>query len=114
VQVALDFAKQQGDTLVMITADHGQAAQIVPNGSMFDVYGVPVASPGFTARIETPEGGVLSINYATNDFSYEEHTGVNVPFFANQQVKNAQGEDMITALIKQPDVFEISKTFLGL
>jgi len=114
VQVALDFAQQQGDTLVMITADHGQAAQIVPNGSMFDVYGVPVASPGFTARIETPEGGVLSINYATNDFSYEEHTGVNVPFFANQQVQNAQGEDMITALIKQPDVFEISKRFLGL
>jgi alkaline phosphatase len=114
VQVALNFAKQHKDTLVMITADHGQAAQIVPNGSLFDAYGVPVASPGYVARIKTPEGGVMSINYATNDFSYEEHTGVNVPLFANQQVMDSRGEKMIIPLIKQTDIFDISKTFLGL
>ncbi len=114
VQVALDFAKDNKDTLILITADHGQAAQIVPNGSLFDVYGVPIGTPGAVARIETPEGGIMAVNYATNEFGYEEHTGVNVPLFANRQVQNKQGQDLILPMVQQPDIFEISKAYLGL
>ena len=114
VDVALEFAKEQPDTLILITADHGQAAQVVPNGSLFDVYGVPVATPGAVARILTPEGGVMAINYATNTFNSEEHTGVNVPLFANKNVLNRKGEPMITGLIQQRDIFEISTQYLGL
>ena len=114
VQVALNYAKQQGNTLVMITADHGQAAQIVPDGSLFSAFGAPIATPGFLARIETREGGVMAMNYATNDFSHEEHTGVNVPFFANKQVKDKAGKDLIKPMLRQTDVFHISKKHLGL
>lgn len=114
VQVALDFAKENKDTLIMITADHGQAAQIIPNGSMFNVYGVPVATPGAIARIKTPEGATMAINYATNEFSYEEHTGVNVPLFANKNVKDKNGKNLISSLIQQKDIFTISKQYLGL
>jgi len=114
VQVALDFAKQQGNTLVMITADHGQAAQIVPDGSLFSAFGAPIATPGLLARIETREGGVMAMNYATNEFSHEEHTGVNVPFFANKQVKDKAGVNLIKPMLKQTDVFNISKKHLGL
>ena len=114
VQVALNYAKQQGNTLVMITADHGQAAQIVPDGSLFSAFGAPIATPGFLARIETREGGVMAMNYATNDFSHEEHTGVNVPLFANKQVKDKAGEDLINPMLHQTDVFNISKKYLGL
>ena len=87
VQVALDFANQNENTLILITADHGQAAQIIPHASMFNAYGVPVATPGAVARIRTPEGSLMGINYATNEFSYEEHTGVNGRLFAYKNVK---------------------------
>lgn len=114
VQVALDFAKLNTDTLILITADHGQAAQIIPHASMYNVYGVPVATPGAIARIRTPEGSIMGINYATNEFNYEEHTGVNVPLFANKNIKDQNGKDMITGLIQQKDIFTISKMYLGL
>jgi alkaline phosphatase len=113
VEVALAFAKDHPDTLVMVTADHAQAAQIVPNGSMFDVYGVPIASPGHIARIRTKEGGVMVINYATNLFDGEEHTGASVPLFANQQVVKDNG-DLIKPFLHQKEIFNITKTFLGL
>ena len=114
VQVALDFAKLNTDTLILITADHGQAAQIIPHASMYNVYGVPVATPGAIARIRTPEGSIMGINYATNEFNYEEHTGVNVPLFANKNIKDQNGKDMMTGLIQQKDIFTISKMYLGL
>jgi len=114
VQLALDFAKDNPDTLILVTADHGQAAQIIPNGSMFNAYGVPISTPGAIARLQTPEGGVMAINYATNEFSHEEHTGVNVPLFANQNVKDKNGEDLIKPLIQQRDIFSLVKTYLEL
>jgi alkaline phosphatase len=114
VQVALDFAKINKNTLILITADHGQAAQIIPNGSMFSAYGVPIATPGAIARIKTPEGGTMGINYATNESSYEEHTGVNVPLFANKNVQDKDGNNLISSLVQQRDIFTITKTYLGL
>jgi alkaline phosphatase len=114
VEVALDFANNNKNTLILITADHGQAAQIIPNGSMFSAYGVPIATPGAIARINTPEGGTMGINYATNESSYEQHTGVNVPLFANKNVQDKDGNNLISSLIQQRDIFTITKTYLGL
>lgn len=112
VELALNFAKKNPDTLILVTADHGQAAQIIPNGSMFNAYGVPISTPGAIARIQTPEGGVMAINYATNEFSHEEHTGVNVPLFANQNIKGENGDNLIKPLIQQRDIFTLVRTYL--
>lgn len=114
VQVALDYAKNNEDTLILITADHGQAAQIIPHASMYNVYGVPVSTPGAIARIRTPEGSVMGVNYATNEFNYEEHTGVNVPLFANKNINDKDGNRMIKGLIQQREIFDITKAYLGL
>jgi alkaline phosphatase len=104
---ALEFAEQHADTLVLVTADHGHAAQLVPATSLFDAFGVPVFTPGKLARIQTPEGSILAVNYATNNFPYEEHTGVNVPLLAN-----AAGMGVVPPMVTQPDIFTIMSRFL--
>lgn len=109
VQAALSFAETQTNTLVMITADHGQAAQIIPDKSLFAAVGVPIYTPGHVARIITPEGSIMAVNYATNDFPYEEHTGVNVPLFANKV-----GQDFIPRMIKQTDIYHLMAAYLGI
>jgi alkaline phosphatase len=106
---ALAFADQHPNTLVLVTADHAQAAQIIPNGSMFSEYPIPVYTPGKLARIITPEGSVLAVNYATNNFPYEEHTGANVPLFAN-----SEGVGIVPTFIQQRDIFTISRDYLRL
>ncbi|NNL57802.1 MAG: alkaline phosphatase [Pseudomonadales bacterium] len=80
---ALAFAEKNPNTLVLVTADHGQAAQLVPAESLFNYFGVPINTPGKIARLHTIDNAIMVINYATNDFSMEEHTGVSVPVLSN-------------------------------
>lgn len=103
---ALAFAEDNPETLILVTADHGQAAQLVPSTSIFDRYGVPVYTPGRVARILTDEGAILAVNYATNSFLYEEHTGANVPLFANSEGKG------IPSMVTQPQIYEIMHAYL--
>lgn len=107
LQVALDFAARQSGTLVLVTADHGQAAQLVPDSSLFDVFGVPVYTPGHLARLSTRQGAVLAVNYATNDFQMEEHTGVNVPLFGNEQARG-----LLTPMVAQREIFGLIRGYL--
>jgi alkaline phosphatase len=107
LKIALDFAAAQPDTLILVTADHGQAAQIIPNNSLFNGYGIPVYTPGRLQRLITPEGAIMAMNYATNDFQAEEHTGVNIPIFANEQ-----GRDLVPAFMMQSDIYGLIKRYL--
>jgi alkaline phosphatase len=104
---ALAFAQANPDTLILVTADHAQAAQMIPETSLFAAFGIPVYSPGQIARIRTPEGAVMAVNYATNNFSYEEHSGVNVPVFAN-----SEGLGRVPTMLTQPQLFEIIRDYL--
>ena len=47
VQVALEFAKADGRTSVIVTADHAHTGQIIGNGAR---------APGLTAALNTREG----------------------------------------------------------
>lgn len=107
--VALRYAAIHPDTLVIVTADHAQAAQIVPEPSLFESAPIPVYSPGKVARINTPEGGVMRINYATNNFVSEEHTGANVPLFAN----SPKGV-VIPTFMRQRDLYALMVNYLNL
>lgn len=109
LQTALEFAEQEPDTLILVTADHGQAAQLVADVSLYAGGGVAVYSPGHIARIVTPEGQIMGINYATNNFFYEEHTGVNVPLYGNDQ-----GVGRIAPMVTQPEIFNIMADYLRL
>lgn len=83
---ARKFAATHPSTAIIVTADHAQAAQILPEPTLYSNYPIPIYSPGLTARIRTPEGGMMRINYATNNGFSEEHTGANVPLFANEVI----------------------------
>jgi hypothetical protein len=51
----------------------------------------------------------MAINYATSTFMMEEHTGANVPLFGN-----AESLGLVPPFVRQPQLFEISRDYLGL
>ncbi len=106
---ALAFAASHPNTLVMVTADHAQAAQLIPYVSLFAEFPIPIYTPGKLARIRTPEGGEMAVNYATNNFAMEEHTGAAVPLFGNSE---AIGR--IPPFVRQADIFTLTREYLGL
>jgi alkaline phosphatase len=113
VQAALDYAAEHPDTLIMVASDHGHAGQVIPYPSLFDSLGMaggqPIYSPGKFAVVETPEGGVMGVNYATNNGFAEEHTGTDVPIFGQ-----GPGASELDGLIDQTDVFEIIRRAMEL
>ena len=107
LSLSLDFAAEQRNTAIIVTADHAQAAQILPEPSLYSDYPIPIYSPGLTARVITPEGGIMRINYATNTGFSEEHTGANVPLFANEV-----GGLWLKPFLRQREVHDAMSAFL--
>ena len=58
--LAMNFADSHPVTAIIVTADHAQAAQILPEPSLYARYPIPLYSPGRTARVRTP-GGMLRL-----------------------------------------------------
>ncbi len=92
VKVALDFAKKDGHTTVIVTADHAHTSQIVEAGS---------TTPGLTTNLLTNEGSPLTINYATAAAGgSQQHTGSQLRIAAyGPQAANVVG------LTDQTDLF---------
>ena len=108
LKLVLEYAAAHPETLVLVTADHSQAAQLVPETSW--LAGLNAASPGYFARVRTPEGGIMGVNYATNDSEVQEdHTGADVPLLAYGTAAKE-----IPATVRQTDIFRIMMRHLGL
>lgn len=69
VQKALEFAAKDGNTLVVVTADHAHSSQIIANGSK---------APGLTQELKTLEGGLMTISYGNAEESDQGHTGTQL------------------------------------
>ena len=109
LESALKFSGSNPNTLILVTADHGHAAQIIPDKSLFNQFGAPVFTPGHVVRLITPEGAGMAINYATNGFFAEEHTGTQVPLLANDV-----GIGKIPGMVTQPEIYSLMTEHLGL
>lgn len=69
VQVALKFAKAQGNTLVIVTADHAHSSQIIyPDAK----------APGLTQGLLTHDGAKMSISYGNSEAGSMGHTGTQL------------------------------------
>ena len=107
--VSLEYAKTNPETLIIVTADHAHAAQIVPEPSLYRNAPVPIYSPGRIARIETREGHVMRVNYATNNMNSEEHTGAHVPLYGNDIAGS-----VINPFMTQRDLYHAMMNYLEL
>lgn len=101
VQVALDFAKRDGNTLVIVTADHAHATQIVyPDAH----------TPGFSQAVITADGAPMSINYGNSlDIDDAGHTGTQLRVAAY-----GPGALRVVGLTDQTDIFFTIRDTLGL
>ncbi|MGH7885101.1 MAG: alkaline phosphatase [Thermodesulfobacteriota bacterium] len=87
VHVALEFAENNPDTLVIVSADHAHTSQIIPNPTETD------HSPGAYSTLITADGVEMTVNYATNLFGRpQSHTGSQVRIAAQgPQAANVVG-----------------------
>ncbi len=69
VQKALEFARKDGNTLVIVTADHAHASQIIPNETK---------APGLTESLVTKDDAVMTVSYGNSDEEAQEHTGAQL------------------------------------
>jgi len=108
VKVAVEYAALHPETLILVTADHSQAAQLVsPEGHFLPLN---FASPGYFSRLKTPEGGIMGINYATNDSPIMEyHTGAQIPLFAY-----GPSVGSLPAFMQQTEIFGVMTEHLEL
>lgn len=105
VQVALNFAKKDGNTLVIVTADHAHSCQIVyPDAK----------APGLTLAVMTADGVPMTVSYGNsevveNGIPDQGHTGTQLrvaaygPHAAN-----------VTGLTDQTDLFFTITNALGI
>lgn len=124
VAAALEFAKKDGNTLVIATADHGHSSQIVENVTEDDLRGtaeeakLPIERvrdlvyPGLTSTLTTADGAVMTVSYGTSSdaASFDEtHTGTQVRI-AGYGPRAAN----VVALTDQTDLFVTMTDALGL
>lgn len=101
VGVALDFARDNPDTLVILTGDHAHTSQIV---------GADQEVPGFASKLTTADGAVMQVSYGTGTTATgQSHTGSQIRVAAQgPQAANVVG------VIDQTDVFDIMRRALKL
>ena len=100
VQKALEFAKKEGNTLVIVTADHAHSSQIIPPETK---------APGLTQALNTNDGAVMVMSYGNSEEESMEHTGTQLRIAAyGPHAANVVG------LTDQTDLYYTMKAALGL
>lgn len=69
VQKALAFARADGNTLVIVTADHAHASQIVA---------ADAKAPGLTQKLTTKDGAPMTLSYGNSEEESQGHTGTQL------------------------------------
>lgn len=100
VQIALQFAQKDGNTLVIVTADHAHASQIVYPETK---------APGLTQAVMTKDGVPMAISYGNSEDESMGHTGTQLRIAAYGPYAGD-----IVGLTDQTDLFFTMKRALGI
>lgn len=112
IKEALDFAKQDGDTLIVVTADHAHTAEIVPDGE---------ESVSAITRLESPKdgGAIMSVGFGTQPWTTDadgkfkagsmQHTGTQVRIAGF-----GPGSENVNGQLDQTDAFYVMANALRL
>jgi alkaline phosphatase len=124
VQKALEFAEADGETLVLVTADHAHTSQIVAPVSEEDIEGIAEDAgvsveearasvyPGLSRNLTTKDGSEMTVAYATSDnqdTTDQGHTGTQLRLAAY-----GPGAANATGLTDQTDLHFTIADALGL
>jgi len=103
IAIGIEFARRHPDTLLIVTADHGHASQIVPIPTDADH---PV---GPMSVLLTHDGAPMAMSYGTNAYHRSmEHTGTQVRIAAmGPQAANVAG------VTDQTDLFQLMLRAIG-
>jgi alkaline phosphatase len=124
VKAALDFARKDGHTLVIATADHGHTSQIVEDVTEDDLRDtaeeakLPIERvrdlvyPGLTRKLTTADGADMTVSYGTSADAVafdETHTGTQIRLAAyGPRAAN------VVALTDEADLFFTMTDALGI
>ncbi|MDD7586198.1 MAG: alkaline phosphatase [Corynebacterium glucuronolyticum] len=93
VQKALEFAKTDGETLVIVTVDHSHTSQVIGTKNNKDIQELAednditfeeardIVYPGLSRNLTTKDGATMSVGYATSensDIESQGHTGAQL------------------------------------
>ncbi|HEJ7114173.1 TPA: alkaline phosphatase [Serratia marcescens] len=100
VQKALAFARADGNTLVIVTADHAHSSQIVAAGAK---------APGMTQLLTTKDGAPMTLSYGNSEEESQGHTGTQLRVAAyGPHAANVVG------LTDQTDLFFTMRDAMGI
>lgn len=100
VQKALAFARADGNTLVIVTADHAHASQIVS---------ADAKAPGLTQKLTTKDGAPMTLSYGNSEEESQGHTGTQLRVAAyGPHAANVVG------LTDQTDLFFTMRDAMGI
>ncbi|MFL4453963.1 alkaline phosphatase [Serratia marcescens] len=100
VQKALAFARADGNTLVIVTADHAHSSQIVA---------ADAKAPGLTQTLTTKDGAPMTLSYGNSEEESQGHTGTQLRVAAyGSHAANVVG------LTDQTDLFFTMRDAMGI
>lgn len=108
VKMAVEFAKEQGDTAVIVTADHGASTQVIYRPEAYVGTLRREHIPGLYQLLLTKGGHELGAYYGTNNMNDQSHTGVNVPIYTY----GLDNPEPLAGLIQQTEIYGEMKKFL--
>ncbi|MBL4603628.1 MAG: alkaline phosphatase [Emcibacteraceae bacterium] len=108
VEIAVNYAKKMGNTVVIVTADHGQATQVIYKPEAYTGTLRRDHIPGLYQLLRTKGGNELGAYYGTNNINDQAHTGINVPVYSY----GLDNPEDLMGVIQQTEIYTVMAKYL--